>query len=148
MSGKLSRHVTDAGLIARFYGLASDEEHLQSCASCQARLQEIQQNRALFADAPEISFEFLAAQRRAIYSRLGQNEPIAMQVWAPAALVVIVAMSIFLLRPVRTSLPLIKSTSPAVETDLQLFTDVYAMEQSPEPRAAGPIRGLFKEEEQ
>jgi hypothetical protein len=31
------------------------------------------------------------------------------------------------------------------ETDGELFTDVYSMEQDVEPRAAAPIRALFQE---
>ena len=33
----------------------------------------------------------------------------------------------------------------ATETDSQLFTDVYAMEQDVEPQAAAPIRALFQD---
>jgi hypothetical protein len=31
------------------------------------------------------------------------------------------------------------------ESDAQLFTDVYSMEQDVEPKAAAPIRALFQE---
>jgi hypothetical protein len=88
---------------------------------------------------PEVSSEFLAAQRRSIYRRL--NEPqskwIAMR-WAVslAMLLLVVAGGLSLERR--------HKTAPAI-SDEQLFSDLSAMEQSNEPKAIQPIHGLFRE---
>ncbi len=34
---------------------------------------------------------------------------------------------------------------PDQASDAQLFSDIYALEQSSEPRAAAPVRALFEE---
>jgi hypothetical protein len=57
--------------------------------------------------------------------------------WAPAlAASCLLAVGVFLYRPA-------PAPHPAVVSDAQLFSDVYSMEQSVEPRAAEPIHELF-----
>jgi hypothetical protein len=88
---------------------------------------------------PEVSPEFLAAQRRDIYRRL--DEPrrnwIAMR-WALslAMLLLVLAGGLTLERR--------HKSSPAI-SDEQLFSDLAAMEQSNEPKAIQPMHGLFQE---
>jgi hypothetical protein len=88
---------------------------------------------------PEVSSEFLAAQRRSIYRRLDepQRKWIAMR-WAVslAMLLLVVAGGLSLERR--------HKTAPAI-SDEQLFSDLSAMEQSNEPKAIQPIHGLFRE---
>jgi len=88
---------------------------------------------------PEVSSEFLAAQRRSIYRRL--DEPgrnwISMR-WALslAMLLLMVAGGLTLERRYKSA--------PAI-SDEQLFSDLSAMEQSNEPKAIQPMHGLFQE---
>ncbi len=92
---------------------------------------------------PEVSSEFLAAQRRSIYRRL--DEP--RRNWAPmswalslAMLLLIFAGGITLERWHKTAPP-----TSSIMSDDQLFSDLSAMEQSSEPKAIQPIHGLFQE---
>jgi hypothetical protein len=89
---------------------------------------------------PEVSSEFLAAQRRSIYRRL--DEPRHNWIskrWALslAMLLVIVAGGLTLEQRHRSSAPAI--------SDEQLFSDLSAMDQSNEPKAIQPMHGLFQE---
>jgi hypothetical protein len=92
---------------------------------------------------PEVSSEFLAAQRRGIYRRL--DEPrrnwIAMRwVLSCAMLLLLVAGGLTLERRY-TSAP----AGSSAMSDEQLFSDLSAMEQTNEPKAIQPIHGLFQE---
>ncbi len=89
---------------------------------------------------PPASHDFLAGQRRKIYSRLGESAPSRLK-WAPAlAAVCLLIAGMFVFHPA--------ATAPAVHTDVadaQLFSDVYSMEESTEPIAAVPIHALFED---
>lgn len=92
---------------------------------------------------PEVSSEFLAAQRRSIYRRL--DEP--RHNWAPmrwalslAILVLMFAGGLTLERRHQAAAQI-----SATVSDDQLFSDLSAMEQSNEPKAIQPIHGLFQE---
>src|SRR5580700_2986053 len=88
---------------------------------------------------PEVSSEFLAAQRRSIYRRLDEPRPnwISMR-WALslAMLLVMVAGGVTLQRLHKSA----AATSTSM-SDEQLFSDLSAMEQSSEPQAIQPIHG-------
>ena len=92
---------------------------------------------------PEVSPEFLAAQRRSIYRRL--DEPRrhwhSMR-WALslAMLLLMVAGGLTLERRHKTA-----PGTPATISDDQLFSDLSAMEQTNEPKAIQPMHGLFQE---
>jgi hypothetical protein len=92
---------------------------------------------------PEVSPEFLAAQRRSIYNRL--DEPRhhwhSMR-WALSLvmLLLMVAGGLTLERRHKTA----PGTAATISDD-QLFSDLSAMEQSNEPKAIQPMHGLFQE---
>ncbi len=67
-------HWTDEQLIASLYGAGPENEHLRNCAECRERLSALEANRkALERDAADdVSFAFLAAQRRRIHARLAE----------------------------------------------------------------------------
>jgi hypothetical protein len=160
----MKRHLTDDELLDRLYGLAEagadTSKHLEDCDACFERLRFFERRRAALAVPPPVSAEFLAAQRRAIYARLEERPGNRMR-WAPAvAAVFLLAMGVFLYNPVwRSGKQAAQvhatvhngaaraagqvSTNAAV-SDEQLFSDVYSMEQSAEPRAAAPIHALFE----
>lgn len=87
---------------------------------------------------PEVSAEFLAAQRRSIYSRLNERRHSIAMRWA-----VTMAMLSLMLAGGLTLEHRHKS-APALSDD-QLFSDLSAMEQTNEPKAIQPIEGLFRE---
>jgi hypothetical protein len=92
---------------------------------------------------PEVSAEFLAAQRRSIYQRLGEsNHPWISMRWvlSLAMLLLMVAGGLTLQRRHGATTP----NSPALSDD-QLFSELSAMEQSNEPKAIQPMHGLFQE---
>jgi len=86
---------------------------------------------------PEISAEFLAAQRRAIYRRLGQPRHRFSLRWSLSLAMVLLVLAGVTMERRRPSAPSI--------SDEQLFSDLSAMEQRTEPKAIQPIHSLFEE---
>src|ERR1700761_219240 len=71
----MTPHPADHELIAQLYGVGSDDRHIAYCAECQARLSQMQLRRQVVereSISTEISLDFLAAQRRRIYKRVGE----------------------------------------------------------------------------
>jgi hypothetical protein len=88
---------------------------------------------------PEVSSEFLAAQRRSIYRRLDQPHRNWMSLrWALSFALVLMMLAGGLTLERR------HKSAPAL-SDEQLFSDLSAMEQSNEPKAIQPMHGLFQE---
>lgn len=152
----MNGHLTEVELIERLYG-AGRNPH--DCAECAAKLREMDRLRRSLAAPVDTPAEFLAAQRRAIYSRLGEK-PQAVLGWVPATAVA-VCMAIAGLALYHGAghvspagagagvhaLPAGHSVSAAHgdASDAQLFLDVYSMEQASGPRAAAPLDQLFAE---
>jgi hypothetical protein len=88
---------------------------------------------------PEVSSEFLAAQRRSIYRRLDQPH----RQWPSLRWALSLAMLLLMLAGGLT-LERRHKAAPAI-SDEQLFSDLSAMEQSNEPKAIQPMHGLFRE---
>jgi hypothetical protein len=146
-----STHLNDQELLDRLYGLAEPGDHLTSCSACSTRWEEMRARKAQLAAASEVSADFLAAQRRAIYARMGER-PASNYRWASAvAAAGLIIGAFFVNRPVSTpppTLPIHTGTAPASDvSDSQLFAEVYSMRDSTESRAAAPIRALFEERE-
>lgn len=155
MSGHLTNgHLSNDELLDRLYGLGEAEGktslHLRECAGCANRLRAFERRQAETAAAsPAVSSEFLAAQRRGIYARLEEGPQLHSR-WAPA-LAAACALAVGLLwvypahhaRPQAPNRPV--PAAHAEITDEQLFSDVYSMEQSAEPRAAVPMHALFED---
>jgi hypothetical protein len=96
---------------------------------------------------PEVSSEFLAAQRRSIYRRLDEPH----RNWIPmrwalslAMLLLVFAGGLTLERGHKTA-PAVSATMSAPVSDDQLFSELSAMDRSSEPKAIQPIHGLFQE---
>jgi hypothetical protein len=148
------QHLSEDELIGLLYGIGNIEDagsHLAGCSQCGERWDGM--HRALEmaraeAIAPEISGHRLAAQRLQILKRLERpSSGLLVWRWVPVATAasLLAAAMFFHHQP---SLPPQAPPAPAAvsaETDTQLFTDVYSMEQDVEPRAAAPIRALFQE---
>ena len=134
----MNAHLSDDQLLERFYAGVADP-HLDACAECLERFRQLEQRRAELAPPVAASPEFLAAQRREILARLDRRQ---MQwKWIPAmAAACALAVALLVHHPEAP-----KPVAQIESGDEQLFSDVYSIEQSTEPRAAAPIHGLFEE---
>ncbi len=157
------RHLSDDELIGLLYGVGNredDDDHLAGCPECRDRLRAMGQVRLAAVEDPQISGRVLAAQQQQILERLERpSSGSHAWGWAPAAAAAaLLAVALFLSHPsflYRTALHQAAIPSPApravapvavsTEADMELFTDVYSMEQDVEPRAAAPIRALFQQ---
>jgi anti-sigma-K factor RskA len=120
------------------YGLKEEDAHVASCPQCRGELERLTQERRRIVAQPEVSQDFLAAQRRSIYSRLDQP----LHNWHTLRWVLSAAM--LLVMALGVTLELRHRTAPAI-SDEQLFSDLSAIEQSAEPKAIQPMHGLFQE---
>jgi hypothetical protein len=147
-------HLTNDELMDQLYGVGGPEVglHLAECVDCTQRYVAFERKRAelVAGSAIELTPSDLAAQRRAVYARLGEAPRNQARLgplsgWTPAlAAAALLAMALFLYRP---STPVISRPATPAHADLgddQLFSDVYSIEESAEPRAAAPIQGLFE----
>lgn len=144
----MTSHWTDEQLIAHLYGVGAEDAHVDACPECQARLQAMRSTRELIelaSSSSEVTFEFLAAQRRKIHRRV--TEPVRwwsylpLRRWASAAGgVAVVAGGLLIVEHDRRQ--------PAVPnniSDAQLARDVSRMAEDPEPPATAPLQALFEE---
>lgn len=155
MESKVSGHWTDDRLIEYLYGLEGQDAHFEACGECQARLAQMRAARRAIEGAAQegaepsedASFEFLAAQRRRIYARLGEggnwwrgkgHANIRRWVSAGAALLV-VSGGLLLYEQTR------ERGSENRISDAQLAQEVSSMAQASEPRATAPLEVLFEQ---
>jgi anti-sigma factor RsiW len=139
----MTEHISEQDLIQRLYGLDAGSTHLAECAECRARYEALEARKGSLTAPLEISQQELAAQRRAIYSRMGEK-PRSVHGWIPAlATAALVAIGLFVYQPARKPAPVPQPEVP----DSQLFTEI-SIEQSSEPQAIAPIRALFEEGDQ
>ena len=136
------KHWTENDLLHWLYTAEGDAAHLDECSDCRARAQQMIEIRKTTTADPEVSWDFLAAQRRSIYARLGRSGRSFAMRWAMAgaSLLGIAALSLALLRPWTTESPALYNSA-----DEKLFSDLASIEQSSEPRAIRPIHNLFKQ---
>jgi hypothetical protein len=151
------KHLSDDVLIEALYGVASVDiaACVRECATCAARWEALQERRAAIAAPLEIPAELLAAQRRSIY-RCIEHPPLWEKAsgWmgpmvAGAAAACVLAVGVMVHHSAAPARPAHSETAavlPAGMTDTQLYSDVYAMEQSFEPSTASSIRVLFEKE--
>jgi hypothetical protein len=151
---KMNGHLKTDELVDRLYGLdqrsVDRDAHLASCTECQGRWEEMRAVKGVVSTPTPVSSDFLAAQRRRIYGRLGE-EPRARMTWAPAlAAVALLAIGVAVYRPgsAPSSSFVNHDSVRSAQTDAadaQLFSEVYSMEQSMEPSVAAPIHTLFED---
>jgi predicted anti-sigma-YlaC factor YlaD len=139
-----TEHWTDDQVIAHLYGVGPEDGHLQECAACRVRTAEMQSNRlsldALRDTDEEVTFEFLARQRRAIYASLGRKRrAFRMRQWASAVAMVAVAASAIIVIEER------RQKDDRQISDAQLVEEVSRIAQDSTPTAVAPMEGLFQE---
>jgi hypothetical protein len=142
----MNRHLTTDELLDQFYGIGGPklDAHIGECPECAARYQKFEARRCEVTAEPEISNISLVTQRRAIYARI-ESDTGSQTRWTPAlAAALLLVVGIFLYRPL-TDIGERQPVPAKVEiSDDQLFTDVYSMAESAEPRAGAPIQALFE----
>ncbi len=133
-----SEHWTPEQMLDHLYGLRAADEHLEACQECSARAKSLALSRSRSAAPPEISDDFLAAQRRRIHARIGSPvrgwHPLRWAVSAMAVLVIVLGLSMYRSNPVVTP-----------NHDDQFFTEISTMAQNPAPQAVQPIEALVQD---
>jgi predicted anti-sigma-YlaC factor YlaD len=132
------KHWTENDFKQCLYGLKDEDHHLQECLECRSEMDRLRIVRSQITEQPEISQDFLAAQRRSIYRRLLQPQHNwVMLRWAlPVVMVLVMVFGLTLQRG--------RLSTPAI-SDEQLFSDLTAIEQSAEPKAIAPMHKLFEQ---
>jgi len=155
-------HLNEDVLIDALYGVANAgvEEHLRQCTACATRRDELEEKRSAsrtLVDAPPAVW---AEQRRNVYQRI-EHPSLSDRTsrWATPALAgiaaCILAIAVFMnhpmtpadqAQPTETSAEHTAPASvPVALSDIQLYTDVYAMEQSFVPSASASLGVLFEQ---
>ena len=147
MESKVSGHWTDEQLIEHLYGVGCEDPHLHACAACQARLSSMQAQRQALdgaASHEDVSFEFLAAQRRKIYAMLTEPRRFwsdgQLRRWASAAATILILGGGLLVYEDHKQQSVDNKIS-----DAQLAREVSSMAQESEPQATAPLQALFEE---
>jgi hypothetical protein len=152
-------HLSHDVLIDGLYGVAAVDigACVRDCPVCTARWEDLRERRAAMCAATDVGADRLAAQRKNIYRRI--DHPTVWEktsAWmgplvAGAAAACVLAVGVIshglyvnngappLPAPAETAIVL-----PAGMTDTQLYSDVYALEQSFEPSTATSIGVLFE----
>ena len=146
IESELARHWTDDELIAGSYGVGPEDGHLEVCARCRGLLAQMNTRRKMVNEAgrEEVSFEFLAAQRRSVYARMA--EPVRwwsryhMRRWASAAATVaVLGAALFYYENARQ-----QNMAAGQLSDAQLAQDVSTMAANSEPSPTAPLQSLFE----
>ena len=135
-------HWTEDDFNNWLYGLKTDASHLATCAECRAESERFAAVRRRVTAEPEVVSDFLAAQRRAIYERIGHpryNRAAVRWAVSLATVILVFGLSVAYLRPSRPAQPIY------THADEQLFSDLTQIEQTSEPRAIQPMHNLFEE---
>lgn len=142
-------HWTDEQIIDHIYGVGPADGHMDACRECAARLTALQHHR-LFVDSAMLSQEalredFVAAQRRAIYTKISQPQTLwnllTLRRLASGAVTVIVLAGGFLFYQERQASDVAKSQV----SDAQLAQEVSQMAFDGEPQSTAPLKALFVE---
>ena len=133
------KHWTEIDFQNWLYGLKAEDQHAAECAECRAELERLRVKRQAVTEEPEVSSDFLAAQRRSIYHRLEEGPPRNWVAWRWVLSTAMLLAIVFGL-----TVPRWHKTAPAISDD-QLFRDLSAMEQSAEPKAIAPMHDLFEQ---
>lgn len=144
----VSGHWTDEQLIASLYGVGPENNHLDECAQCRERLSALGANRQSIecevgGSDDDVSFAFLAAQRRKIYARLSETayswRRLPVWRWASAAVTVLVLGSGFAIFEQHQ-----RESAKNQISDAQLAQEMSRMSQDLEAQPTAPLQGLFE----
>ncbi len=136
-------HFSDEELMQHLYGAHPNPAHAEVCSECQVRLTAMRsarhKNETLYDPQDSVSFDLLAAQRRRVYSKLGQRSTFGIRRWASAvALLGVVGGGFFAFEQQQ------RISADSKITDAQLASEVAQMSQNPEPDSTAPLQELFE----
>jgi hypothetical protein len=135
-------HWANDDFIDHLYGVGPEDGHLEACASCAERWEEIRRRHESFPRAIiDVSHESLAAQRRAIFQRIGNKRHHLPRILVPALATLLLVSFLVVNKPSPSRAPAVNQAS-----DSQLFEEVFRRASTPESTAVGPIRSLFEEQ--
>jgi hypothetical protein len=135
-------HWSDDDLIARLYGVKSEDPHIGNCTTCAARWEAVlRRHEKLRRNEVEVPDVFLAAQRRAVEARLGAKRFPLRIALVPIMAALVIGIGIVAMRPIHDKQPPVEQIS-----DTQLFEDVFSRLSAGEPSSVGPIHSLFEEQ--
>lgn len=136
----VNSHWSDDDLLDGLYGIKPPDEHLGACEECHRRWERLQLRREeLCAPEIQVSQEFLARQRQAIYERL-----VLKPRWfnLQPAPVLATLLLFFVILTVFRSTPL--KPPPASMSDAEVFEDIFNIASSIELSAVKPVQSLFE----
>jgi hypothetical protein len=132
------KHWTENDFQKWLYGLKEEDSHLTACSECSAELERLRVARRRILAEPDVSEQFLVAQRRNIYNRLNHaTRHFAPLRWALSAAMLLVLVIGF-------TLPHLRQSPVTLTNNEQLYSDLAAMEQTSEPKAIQPLHKLFE----
>ena len=141
-------HWTDEQLIASLYGVGPENGHLHECEECKSRRSLLLGNRNASEVAAstegDVSFEFLARQRRAICENLDARSAwrttSGLRRWVPVMLTLLIlggGAAVYQERHAR-------QLAASQVSDAQLALEVSRMSQEWQAQPAEPLQGLFE----
>ncbi len=137
------KHYSDEDLVARLFGLGSDDAHLAECEECTRRWDQIRGRNELRRPAEiEVPAELLAAQRRAVYARVERRSRRLPLRWLPlpVAALLLVMMIFTVFKPASHKPP------KDVISDDQALQEVFTTGSRMEPAGLKPVESLFEEQ--
>ena len=133
-------HWSDDDFLARLYGIGPEEAHLGTCEECRARWESLQLKREqLCSQESQVSQEFLARQRQAIYERLkGKPRGFHLRPASTLAALLLILVIVSLFRPSLQREPI------DTMSDIKVFEEAFEIASSSEPSAIEPVQSLFE----
>ena len=141
MNGK---HWTDEELLDRLYGVGCEDNHVEACAECGARWNDLLASRRMLQGEQEVSPSFLLRQRMAVMERIAPSNHsyFTWRTMTAAAGACAMAIGFVVFHPEQPKTVAVR----AVASDSQFFSEIYSEVEQTEPRAVKPIRRLFEEQ--
>jgi hypothetical protein len=134
-------------MLAHVYGVGPEDNHPDRCQECRLSLKNLESAHASMLPAEEPSYQFLAAQRRAIYYRL-ETPRTGFFSFRLTHAVAAAAMLVFgFMLSVPKPVAVVESPVAAVqaESEGRFYTNLYAEISSEIPSSVGPIQELFEQ---
>lgn len=139
-------HWTDEQLIASLYDVGPANHHLDSCGACNLRRSALLVHReeleAVAHAGQDVSFQFLAGQRRAVYMKLESRSVVSLHSrrWASVALTMLILGSGAALYNLHRA----RQVAETQLSDAQLALEVSRMSQEWQAEPTAPLQALFE----
>jgi hypothetical protein len=140
-----STHWTDEELLDRLYGVGREDNHLEACAECGARWNDLAASRRTLKSEPEVNPSFLLRQHMAVMERVepSRSSFITWKAVTAVAGACAMALGFVIYHPEQPKTVVVRT----VTSDSQFFSEIYSAVEQTEPRAVKPIRRLVEEQQ-